>query len=218
MSQNIKTLLVDDHTLVREALASKLGRSEGIEIIGQADQADQAVSIAREKAPDVVVMDIDMPGLDCFEAARRIKEQRHATKIIFLSAHLHDSYIDRALEVEASGYMTKRESNEVLLDAIQRVAGGGLFFSNEVKERLIIDVDKVRVAQRPHSRIASLTVREREILRYIAQGNSKKEIASNLNLSVKTVETHSSNLMSKLGIHDRVELARFAIREGLAEP
>ena len=104
------------------------------------------------------------------------------------------------------------------MDAIRKVARGEVYFSDEVRQRLIVDIDQVRLAQQPRSRIATLTHREREILRHIAQGLSKKEIASKLNLSVKTVETHSSNLMRKLGIHDRVELARFAIREGLAEP
>jgi DNA-binding NarL/FixJ family response regulator len=213
----IKTLLVDDHALVREALGDKLQQQPDFVIVGCAENGDQALRMAEEFQPDIVIFDIDMPGLDPFEAARQIKSRRPAVHIVFLSGHVQDNYIEQALAIEASGYLTKRESNEALIGALRQIHGGELFFSEEVRRRLVVDVDKIRLSQQPRSRFSTLTHREREILRYIAQGLSKKEIASALNLSVKTVETHSSNLMSKLGIHDRVELARFAIREGLAQ-
>jgi DNA-binding NarL/FixJ family response regulator len=218
MNPPIKVLLVDDHALVREAIGEKLQREPDIVVVGSAENAEQALKMVGEHQPDIVVFDIDMPGLDPFEAARQIKAQRPEARIVFLSAHLQDHYIEQALQVEAAGYLTKRESNQTLVEALRQVTRGELYFSEEVRQRLIIDVDKVRLGQQAHSRISTLTQREREILRYIAQGLSKKEIASKLNLSVKTIETHSSNLMSKLGIHDRVELTRYAIREGLAEP
>jgi DNA-binding NarL/FixJ family response regulator len=218
MNPPLKVLLVDDHALVREAIGEKLQREPDIVVVGSAENAEQALKMLGDHQPDIVVFDIDMPGLDPFEAARQIKAQRPETRIVFLSAHLQDHYIEQALQVEAAGYLTKRESSRTLVEALRQVARGELYFSEEVRQRLIIDVDKARLGQQAHSRISTLTQREREILRYIAQGFSKKEIASKLNLSVKTIETHSSNLMSKLGIHDRVELTRYAIREGLAEP
>lgn len=218
MNAVIKTLLVDDHALVREAIGEKLQQESDIVVVGSAENAEQALQMLNEHEPDVVVLDIDMPGLDPFEAARLIKSRRPQVHIVFLSAHIQDFYIEQALQVEAGGYLTKRESNQTLVEALRRIVAGEPYFSEEVRQRLIVDVDNVRLGQQPRSRISTLTQREREILRYIAQGLSKKEIAAKLNLSVKTIETHSSNLMSKLGIHDRVELARFAIREGLAEP
>jgi two-component system response regulator NreC len=218
MNPTIKTLLVDDHALVREAIGEQLRREPDIEVVGSAENAEQALKMLDEHQPDIVVLDIDMPGLDPFEAARLIKARQPQVRIVFLSAFLQDYYIEQALQVEASGYLTKRESNQTLVEALRQIYNGEVYFSEEVRRRLVVDVDKVRLGQQPHSRISTLTQREREILRYIAQSLSKKEIASKLNLSVKTVETHSSNLMHKLGIHDRVELARFAIREGLAEP
>jgi two-component system response regulator NreC len=216
MIGKIKVLLVDDHALVRQAVVQRLQTEADIEVIGSAENAEQAVQLVKEHLPNIVLLDIDMPGLDPFEAARQIKAEQPSVRTVFLSGLLQDNFIEQALQVEASGYLTKNETDASLVEAIRKIHGGEVFFSDEVRQRLIIDSDKVLLGDQPRSRASSLTSREREILRYIAQGFSKKEIASKLNLSVKTVETHSSNLMSKLGIHDRVELARFAIREGLA--
>lgn len=212
----VRVLLVDDHQLVRSAVAQQLKGDPVIEICGEASDSEQALELATREEPDVVVMDIEMPGLICFDAARRIRARSPKTRIIFLSGFSHDSYIEQALEVEARGYVTKAEPTEVLAKAILEVADGGSFFSQEVQDRLIVDAGGVRLSG--GNTVASrLTRREHEVLRYLARGMSKKEVAATMHLSPKTIENHTSNLMSKLDIHDRVELCRYAIREGLAE-
>ena len=213
----IKVLLVDDHALVRDALRERLAREPGFVVVGSAGSADEAIEKLTACAPDIVLMDIDMPGLICFDAARKITALRPDTRIIFLSAFLHDRYIEQALEVRASGYLSKSEPPEQVVTAIREVAAGGASFSEEVRSRIIVDAGGARLQRESRSRASTLTTREHEILRYIARGLSKKEIASTMGISVKTVDRHSTNLMTKLDIHDRVELARYAIREGLAE-
>ena len=218
MNSDITILVIDDHALVRGSVCDRLQHEPGLRVVAAAATAEEGIDKTIEHSPDIVLMDIDMPGLNCFDAARTIAKQRPKTKIIFLSAFFHDRYIQQALEVKARGYVTKREPPEALVAAIHEVAAGGAYFSEEVQSRIIVDARGARLAEGPQSRIATLTPRELEILRYVAHGLSKKEIASTVHLSVKTVDRHVANLMTKLEIHDRVELARFAIREGLAEP
>ncbi len=213
----IRVLLADDHMLVRDVLSERLNREPGITVVAKAVDAEQAVNLSGTHRPDVVLMDIDMPGLICFDAAERIMTLLPATRIVFLSAFFNDRYIEQALRIKARGYVTKREPPEVVIAAVRQVAAGGVFFSDDVRARMIVDVDDVRLADEPTTRNSTLTPRELEVLRYIARGLSKKEIASTMSISVKTIENHCGSLMTKLGIHDRVVLARYAIREGLAE-
>jgi len=217
MSDPIRILVVDDHALVRGALCEHLQREPGLAVAGTAATADEAIVKLDACAPDIVLMDIDMPGMNCFNAARTIQSLRAEAKIVFLSAFTHDRYIEQALAVKARGYLTKREPPEAVVQAIREVASGGAYFSEEVRSRIIIDQKGAKLATEARSRASSLTAREVEILQYIARGLSKKEIAATAHLSVKTVDRHCANLMNKLDIHDRVELARFAIREGLAD-
>ncbi len=217
MSDTIRVLVVDDHALVRGALAERLQREPGLDVVGTAQTADEAVAKTSEVAPDVVLMDIDMPGMNCFTAAATIQSLRPESRVIFLSAFTHDRYIDQALAAKARGYITKREPPEAVVAAIREVASGGAYFSDEVRARIVVDHRGAKLAGPTRSRVASLTARETEILQYVARGMSKKEIAQTAHLSVKTVDRHCANLMEKLDIHDRVELARFAIREGLAD-
>lgn len=217
MSEGISVLLVDDHALVREALGSWLRSEEGIRVVGEVGSADEAVAMAVQHRPDVVMMDIDMPGLLSFEAARLIRSRSEKTRIVFLSAFSSDRYIEDALKAEASGYISKNQPPEAVAKAIRQVAAGGVYFSPEIQRRIVIDSSGARLAKEGKTRVSTLTQREMEVLRYLARGLSKKEIAATMHLSVKTVDNHSASLMAKLDIHDRVELARFAIREGLAE-
>ena len=217
MNGPVSVLLADDHALVRGALASWLQSAPDITVVADVSNADDACTEALRLQPDVVVLDIDMPGLLCFDAATKIKRQCPQTRIIFLSAFFHDRYIEQALEVQASGYVTKGEPPESVLKAIRTVAAGGTCFSPEVQSRIVIDPQGPRLAREQHSRSALLSRRELEVLRYLARGTAKKEIARTMSISVRTAEKHSANLMRKLDIHDRVEFARFAIREGLAE-
>jgi DNA-binding NarL/FixJ family response regulator len=206
-----RVMLVDDHEMVRSALANAIAGLEGFVVCGQAERADEALARAADARPDVLVMDIDMPGMICFDAVERLRATHPAVRVIILSAFFHDRYIDEALRVGAAGYVVKGGPLDDLFDALRAVAGGESYFSAEVRSRM--------AGPRPEActRAATLTERQLEVLRYLARGLSKKEIASTMGLSVKTVEHHCGNLMEKLDIHDRVELARYAIREGLAE-
>ena len=217
MTVPIRILLVDDHTLMREVLGERLSAEPDFEILGSVSNADDAVSEAVTQHPDVVLMDIDMPGLLCFDAAKMIQDRCPKTRIVFLSAFFHDRYIEQALAVGASGYLTKSEPIGTVIESIRAAASGRTYFSPEVQARILVDTDGTRLANTARSRASTLTPRELEILRYIARGLSQKEIAETMYLAVATVRTHSVNLMRKLDIHSRVELARFAIREGLAE-
>jgi len=216
-SARLRILIVDDHTLVREALAAQLSRQDGFEVVDTLPSADNLLKKVEQLKPDIILMDIDMPGMICFDAAHRLNSQDEPPKIIFVSAFFHDHYIEQALRVKARGYVVKSDEPSVLLEAIREVASGGSYFSEQVRARLLVDDDRVELAGKGKTAVSLLTQREIEVLRYIAQGLPKKEIARTMHLSVKTVENHSARLMAKLNIHDRVELARFAIREGLAE-
>jgi DNA-binding NarL/FixJ family response regulator len=206
-----RVLLVDDHELVRSALAGAIEGLEGFVVCAQAGRAEEAIALAVEARPDVLVMDIDMPGMICFDAVARIRARRPELRVIFLSAFFNDRYIEEALRVGAAGYVVKGGPLSVLFDALRAVAAGGDYFSAEVRARI------AGPGRETGTRASTLTERQVEVLRYVARGLSKKEIARTMGLSVKTVEHHCGNVMDKLGIHDRVELARFAIREGLAE-
>jgi DNA-binding NarL/FixJ family response regulator len=219
MSRQISVLLVDDHALVRETLANWLRSAGDMTVVAEVGSADEAVAEVIRHRPDVVVTDIDMPGLLVFDAIRTIKARSPRTRILVLSAFWHDRYIEEALAVEASGYITKGEPPDVVTKAIRLAAEGGTYFSPEVQARMVVDSDGVRLGRpRGATRAAALTPRELEVLRYISKGLSKRQIAEIMHLSVKTVDNHSTSLMNRLNIHDRVELARYAIREGLAEP
>ncbi len=218
MVDGTKILIVDDHTLVRQVLVERLAREADFTILEPAATADEALEAVAGRPPDLILMDIDMPGLNCFEAARRIRAIRPQVRIVFLSGHVHDGYVGEALAVQASGYITKSEPLETVIAAIREVAAGGAYFSREVRRRIVIDSSGVRLSTMGRSRIATLTPREKEILQYIAKGLGKREIASTMHLSIKTVDHHQTRLMRKLDIHDRVEIVRFAIREGLAKP
>jgi DNA-binding NarL/FixJ family response regulator len=218
MNSSISILIADDHELVRVMLENQLANEADIDVLASAIDAQQAIEQARLLEPDIVLLDIDMPGLLSFEAARTIRRNRPATRVIFLSAFFHDRFIEEALKAEASAYVTKNEPPASLIAAIRKVSQGFTYFSPEVQERLVVDLDGLTLKRRPHTRGYSLTVRETETLRYVARGLAKKEIAGIMHLSVRTVDAHVRNIMGKLNIHDRVELTRFAIREGLAEP
>jgi DNA-binding NarL/FixJ family response regulator len=216
--KKITVVLADDHSMVRGALAAWLNATDDIAVLADVTNADDAITACLDKAPDVLVLDIDMPGLSCFDAARTIRARAPSIRIIFLSAFFHDRYIQEALAVEASGYLTKGEPPQMVESAIRLAASGGVCFSAEVQSRMVIAEEGARLGDGTRTRVQTLTQRELEILRYLARGMSKKEIAQTMSLSVKTVDNHCTNLMMKLDIHDRVEITRFAIREGLAEP
>jgi len=213
----ITIVLADDHALVRETLRSRLDGEAGFSVVGVASHADDAVGLCMQQRPSVLLLDLDMPGACSFSAARLVQQQVLDTRIILLTSHCQDQHVEQAMAAEVSGLVTKNEPPERLVEGIRTVAGGGVFFSSEVLSRLAADGNGNRAAGNGRSRVSSLTPRELEVLKHIAQGMSKKEIARAMHIGVKTVEHHTFNLMSKLDIHDRVKLALFAIREGLVK-
>ncbi len=220
MPPGISLLLVDDHALVRNNLASRLEAEEDLRVLGEAGDADTAVSCAFDLEPEIIMFDIDMPGpgISSFEAARTINQRFPDIRMMFLTAFTNDSYISEALNAGANAYITKREPYEIVVSAIRAVACGEAYFSPEVQSRIVVSARGATLNPNHCTRASTLTVRETEILRHIAQGSSKKQIAKELHLSVNTVDVHTSRIMTKLDIHDRVGLARFAFREGLADP
>jgi len=217
MSNTISILIADDHDSVRELLKYRLDSQADMKVVAHVGDADAAAVQASTLQPDIVLMDIDMPGLSAFAAAERIGSACPKTRIIFFTAFIRDRFIEQALAVQAWGYVTKTETADVVVKAIRNVASGFAYFSPAVQARLVMGPKGPRLAQENQSLSSSLTDREREVLCYIARGMPKKDIADTMCVSVKTVDFHCSNLMDKLRIHDRVELARFAIREGLID-
>jgi len=209
-------LLVDDHMLIREMLQERL-TSEGFEVDSTGDTAE-AIELAIELQPDVAVLDIDMPGRSTFEVARVLHVESPNTRVVFLSAYVRDAYIEQALAVQASGYLCKCEPLEEILAAIGAVANGATCYSRKVLRRIVIDGSHARLAEEPVTRSSLLTNRERDVLLHVARGLSQQQVAHVLDISIKTVQHHLEGVMDKLEIHDRVELARYAIREGIVEP
>jgi DNA-binding NarL/FixJ family response regulator len=213
----IRVLLADDHGMVRGSLGAIINETPGMKLVGEATNADEAVVACLRDPPDVAILDVDMPGAP-FDAARTIIARCPGTSPLFLSAHAHDRYIEAALKSGARAYVCKTDSPETLLHAIRHAAAGRWFFSAAIRDRIVVEEEGVRLREGEGGKLSKLTTREIEVLRFVAHGLSKKEIAEKLHLSVKTVENHATNLMNRLEIHDRVELTRMAIREGLVEP
>ncbi|MBB6429579.1 response regulator transcription factor [Algisphaera agarilytica] len=215
-----KILIADDHTLMRETLRERLDREMDLEVVGSVASADEAVAMVGELSPDVVIMDVDMPGRLSFDAACDIVAVSPDVRLVFLSAFFSDRYIRDALAAHAVSYLTKDESPQVVVDAVRQAAQGLSYFSPSVRDRLVIGPDnQLRLEDDgvPATKADMLTRRELEMLRYLARGLSKKEIAATIHRSYGTVDKHVEKLMNKLDIHDRVELTRYAIREGLVE-
>jgi two-component system response regulator DegU len=210
-----RIILVDDHASLRESLAHWLSNAS-FEVVAHFDRADGAVEEIEKHKPDIVLLDIDMPGLEAFRAARMIFERSPNTKIVFLSAFTNEVYIRQVLELKASGYLSKSESPVTIVDSLRSVVNGGVCFSAEVRERLVVGESGATLDGDAKTRVSLLTARELGILRYVARGWTHRQIAEAAGVRPKTIDNHVSNIMNKLRIHDRVELALFAVREGIA--
>ena len=210
---NIRVLLVDDHALFREGIHSMLAAEPDIEIAGEAANASEATELAAHTRPDVVLMDIGMPGPSSFEAARQIRKNRPETRVIFLSMYDDDEYVSECVRVGASGYILKESPSIQLLTAIREVHRGGSYLSPRLLSRLVDDIRVTGRAPLRQPRFDALTKREVEVLKMLAEGASVKEIASEFDLSVKTIEAHKFNLMRKLGIHNKAQLVQYAIQK-----
>lgn len=208
----IRVLLAEDHTLVRAGIRSLIDRMENLEVVGEASDGREAVRLARQREPELVLMDIAMAGLNGLEATRRIRANTPGVRVLILSMHANEQYVHQAVKAGASGYLLKDAATEELDLAVQAVMRGQTYFSPEVSRHLVQDYLEQNGERSPLER---LTPRQREILQLIAEGRSTREIADWLHLSVKTVETHRMQLMERLDIHDVPGLVRFAIRSGL---
>ena len=206
-------LLADDHTLVRAGIRALVEKLTDVEVIAEAKDGREALRLVREHKPDLVLMDIAMPGLNGYEATSRISKEFPDVRVIILSMYANEEYVREAVNAGAAGYLLKRCAAAELEKAIRTVAGGDSYFSPLVAEHVTGNGPGRSGSDR--GLIERLTSRQREILQLIAERHSTKEIAQVLNISVKTVETHRSQLMDRLGIHDVPGLVRFAIRTGL---
>lgn len=215
----VSVLLVDDHQFILDCLGPLLEKNvQGLKVVGTASDGTVAVAQAKALKPSIVIMDIDLPGMGSFDAANEITQSCPDTQVMFLSAHQHDEYIERALKVRARAYVVKKDSMSSIVDAVKTVLSGAMYYSPSVIERLTVDQEGSVSLDRPVStRLALLSERERQILIMLAKGDSVKRVAMSLKLAYKTVDKHKVSLMKKLDIHDRVELCRFAVRERLIE-
>lgn len=214
----IRVVLVDDHLMLVDSLVTRFQRDAEIEVVGTATNADDGLALILETEPDVVILDVELPGRGSFDIGEEISSRLKNTKMIFLTGYLSDIFIELALRVNAVGYLLKGEPIESLIHAIKKAARGEYCFSQSVQERLIFDHKKNRYSIQSESMLASLTSRQIEVLRHLARGKSVKEVARSMHLSEKSIDSHKYRIMHKLGIHDRVELARYSIREGLTLP
>lgn len=216
--KRIPVFLVEDHMVVREGLRILLDAVDDIEVVGEADNGREAVDLVRKLCPSVVVMDIAMPNLNGIEAARQILKSSPAVKILMLSAHSDDVYIEKVFLLGAMGYVTKRNSAHVLVKAIHEVHNGKKYFSPAILKRLEnLHRTSLDGKGRKKSDNRHLTSREEEVLQLIAEGEANKQIAFELGISIKTVEKHRQHLMKKLDIHDTAGLTRYAISSGSVE-
>jgi len=216
--KRIAVLLVEDHTIVRQGLRLLIEAEGDIQIVGEAKTGREAVQMARSIRPEVIVMDIAMPLLNGLQATRQILKDLPSTKVLILSAHSDPEYVDQVVKIGALGYLVKQSSGDVLAMAIRELQKGKTFFSPAIAKRLKEDYQRSSDGvglQRKSTTV--LTSREAELLQMIAEGHVNKQIASELGISIKTVEKHRQHLMEKLNIHDIAGLTRFAIATGIIE-
>ena len=217
----IRVLITDDHAMFRQGVRTLLAAEPDLEIAGEARDAAEAVNLSRQNRPDVVLMDIGMTGMSSFEATRVIRKERPETRVVFLSMYDDDEYLAECVSIGASGYILKESPAEQLLTAIREVHRGGSYLSPRLLTRLVDDLRTQGHEPVRQPRFGTLTKREREILKMLAEGQSVKEIATAFELSVKTVEAHKFNLMRKLDIHNKAQLVQYAIQKKiirLSEP
>jgi len=211
----IRVLVVDDHAVVREGLPHVLGQAEGFLVVGEAATGDEALALAAEQQPDVVLLDLSMPGMSGLEVAAALHTRWPAMRVLVLSMHEQDEYVLAAVRGGAHGYILKDAGPAELRDAIRAVHGGAGYFSPTVAGRLSAAVRGEVRGDAPAERLARLTPREREVLTLVADGLTNREIAARLGISPRTVESHRESLMKKLSLRSVAELTRFALQVGL---
>jgi two-component system response regulator NreC len=213
--KKLRILLADDHIVVRTGLRALLERQPNLEVVGESENGRDTVELAASLAPDVVVMDVGMPILNGIEATKTIVTQRPATAVVILSMHADESYVMRALKAGARGYLLKDSAAADLISAIHAVSQNKSFFSPKVSRILAEDYVRVLKQKGAVDSYDLLTNREREILQLVAEGKANKEVATDLNISPYTVETHRRHILEKLNLHNPAELILYAVRKGI---
>lgn len=208
-----RVFVVEDHTLLRDGLVRAIGLSESMQVAGAFGDARSALDAAHELQPDVVLLDIVLPGLNAFDAARRLRAVSPELRIVVLTGFPSDQHIEQALKLPVDGFLTKDEPMAAVIQALKDVIAGGCSYSQGIREHLGLEADGTpREELTPHRR---LTCRELQVLGYLADGMTRPAIACVMKISPRTVDRHVENIMGKTGLHDRVALARFAVCEGL---
>jgi two-component system response regulator NreC len=211
----LRVLLADDHAIVRRGLRSLLESEPGLSVVAEASDGLEALRLAEEHDPDLVILDVGMPKLNGIDVAARLQKLKRPPQVIILSMHADESYIIRALSAGARAYLLKDATDEDLLPAVRTVAAGKPFFSPTVTGVLVEDYVRQLQTRGLTDSYHLLTDREKEVLQLLAEGRSNKEVASLLNLGLSTVETHRGNLMQKLNLHNTAEIVLYAVRKGI---
>ncbi|NIY81416.1 response regulator transcription factor [Vibrio hepatarius] len=210
MDRTIRVVIADDHQVVLDGFIARLQMESGIEVIGTASNGLEAINVVRELQPDVVLMDVSMPVMNGIKATSVIREENPSAKVLMLTMHDNREYIMKVMQVGAVGYMLKEISAEKMVQAIKTVNQGSTYFCESVTQTLFSQ-EVTPAAQKPNP----LSRREEAVLKLVAQGNSSKKVASLLNISYRTVETHRQNIKHKLDLHSTAELAKYAVEKGL---
>jgi len=212
----INIVLVDDHEIVRQGIKSVLASEIDIKIVDEANNGRDAVRIVREKNPDIVIMDISLPGLNGLDASQQILKINKSVKVLILSMHENRVFIEKALSLGVKGYILKDSAVDEVVRAVREVQGGRFFLSTKISSFVVQDYISRKKRTIKLKSLTMLTGREREILQLIAEGLNNKDIAVKLNISLKTVQVHRNNIMQKLDIHNQAQLIRFALKEGIS--
>lgn len=213
----IKVVVADDHAIVREGVRMILAREQDIEVVGEAGDGQEALDLVASLRPQVVIMDISMPGMGGIEATQRVKTKHPEVQVLALTMHEDETYVFQLLRAGAAGYVLKRAAAQDLVQAVRAAAKGEAFLYPSIARKVVEDYLRRVETGEERERYDGLTTREKEILTLIAQGLSNQQIAEKLYISIKTVQTHRAHILEKLGLHDRTELVRYAIRKGLIQ-
>ncbi|MFA7676584.1 MAG: response regulator transcription factor [Candidatus Omnitrophota bacterium] len=213
---SIEVILIDDHSIVRQGIRAVISREKDIVIVGEAADGATGVKLAKDKKPDIAIIDITLPLLNGLEATRQILRQNRNTKVLILSMHENHVFVEKALSYGAKGYILKESAADEIVRAIREVSSGGYFLSAKASSFVIREYAHKKNKIPSLKNISVLTDREREVLQLISEGLSSKEVAKKLDLALKTTLVHRNNIMRKLNIHNQAQLIRFAIKEGLS--
>jgi len=213
----LRILLADDHETVREGIRMIVNAQDDMEVVGEAGDGREAIRLAQELQPDVLVMDVSMPELNGLKAAAKLKRVAAAIKILTLTRHTDEAYMKELLQAGVSGYVLKQSASDELLRAIRAIACGGNYLDAAMTGKLFGSMSGRREKMRGETRGENLSERESEVLRHIALGYSNKEVAAQMDISVKTIEAHKANALRKLDMHSRIDIVRYAILRGWME-